>query len=122
MTRTGILIVAVVAVVAVGLGVYSYGYHVGYHCTAGPGEKCASDQFVKDWREFKALRTKASKPQLTRDEQVRMQGLLQVLNGDAPAYGKEMKWDEEKERFVTAPPPPTQSLAPTPPAAVPPKK
>lgn len=132
MTRTVLLFgLILAAAAAVGCGVSER--HSG-KCVAGPGEKCPSDLFLSNWHEFKALQEKNNKPHLTADERVRMNGLGDVLNQDANAYGvcdsaKPVagctNWSPDKERFVVAPPPPAQSLAPTPPAAtpaVPPKK
>lgn len=116
-----IIVLAVMGTLAIAGGAYAYGaHHNAYHCVAGPGEKCASDQFVKDWREYRDLVQKYNPPPLPipKDDQVRIDGLHDLLNREAVAYGATgqpggtMQWDQGKERFVVIPPDPKASLKP----------
>lgn len=70
-----------------------------YTCVAGPDEQCPSDQWIKEYREFKGLVNKYQAPQAIQDQ---MNGMRQRLSAQIP-QGYDM--DEKKERWVKQKPP-----------------
>lgn len=77
-----------------------------YTCVAGADEQCASDEFVREWKEFKELSDKYQAP---KDVQIRMKGLVADLQPQIPAG---YQWDDKKLRFVKTPQPKVVPSAP----------
>jgi hypothetical protein len=115
-----------VAAVAVLVGSAEFGNWLGhrpknapYHCTAGPGEICASDQFYKDYQHMLDLQEAVAKAQQSsgmRELQEKQDLSTGIASRLAQQIPQGYAWDRNKERFVK---PPTPSV-PTPPPATPP--
>lgn len=103
MTDRKVLFVGVVTVAltlaAAGGSVYLSHRTPAYTCVAGADEQCASDEFVREWKEFKELSDKYQAP---KDVQIRMKGLVADLQPQIPAG---YQWDDKKLRFVKTPQP-----------------
>jgi len=101
-----IFVVAVAGIVSGVLGGWHYtSAHAAapaasaYSCVAGANEQCASDLWMADYRQLKAIQARYQAPH---DVQITIQGLASTLQASIP---QGYTWDEKKERFVKLPPP-----------------
>src|SRR6266852_800492 len=120
------LVVIVIAVLVAGSGVvYEVRQRAGVApaaaiCTPGPGEQCASEQFLKDYDKMVGIRVRVQKDSQTpaivevQDRQDQLTGIIDRLSRQVP---QGYSFDDRKRRFIALPAPPPVISSPAPAAA-----
>jgi hypothetical protein len=102
--------VALLVLISAGTGLTIHHYLTAtpaYHCVAGPGEQCASDQWYADYLHLQKLQAPYTPPKDTGDL---INGIATRLRTQIPAG---YDWDDGKERFVKRAPPTAPPQPPT---------
>lgn len=75
-----------------------------------PDEFCANQAFYDEWKQYKALNDKYTAPKPTKEDSIKMQGMVADLNQQfpTPIPGCYWKWDEQKLRWHKFPLPPAK--------------